>query len=297
MSDQITTAFIDQFRSNISMLLQQRGSALRDAVTVDTAIKGKKSFVDQIGATAAVDVTSRHGDSPLVNTPHSRRMLTMTSTDWGDLIDDFDQVRMLIDPESSYAQNAAWAFGRRLDDHIVTAATGNASTGVDGSTTTSFPAAGTIAVDYVESGGAADSNLTVAKLRRASELLSANEVPMEDRHIAVTASNLMALLRDTAVTSSDFNSVKALVNAELNTFMGFQFHRTQRIAEVTATNVRSCLAFHKTGIMLGMGSEIRTRVEERADKRFSTYVYLSMDAGATRLEEGKVIEILADEDL
>ena len=113
---------------------------------------------------------------------------------------------------------------------------------------------------------------------------------MEDRHIAVTASNLMALLRDTAVTSSDFNSVKALVNAELNTFMGFQFHRTQRIAEVTATNVRSCLAFHKTGIMLGMGSEIRTRVEERA-------VYLSMDAGATRLEEGKVIEILADEDL
>lgn len=297
MSLQITTAFVDQFRSNVMMLVQQKGSRLRNFVsTMD--VTGKNAFVEQIGATAAVERTSRHGDSPLISTPHARRRLSLIDFEWGDLVDNPDMVRTLIDPTNSYSLNAAWAMGRAIDDEIITRATGAANTGVDGSTSTTLPTAQQIAVDFVESGAATDSNLTVGKLREARRIFMTNDVDDFDEtlHIAVSASQITALLRDDEVTSADFNTVRALVNGEINTYMGFQFHRTQRLS-IDANNVRTLFAWAQSGIMLGLGEDVTARIAERPDKAFSTYVFYRMSIGATRLEEEKVVQILADEDL
>ena len=297
MSFQITDNFVEQYKANVTLLTQQKGSRLRGTVT-EVTMTGKTMFVEQFGATAAVKRTSRHGDSPLISTPSSRRALSPSDYEWGDLIDKADQVRLLIDPTSPYSINAAYAMGRAMDDEIIRAASDDSSkTGVDGTTNTSLPAAQTIAVDYVESGADTDSNLTVGKLRRARDQFGINDVDMDETlHIVVSQSQITALLRDDEVTSADFNTVRALVNGEINTYMGFQFHRTQRIAEVTATNVRTCIAYPASGIMLGIGRDITARITERADKSFSTYVYYSMTIGATRLEEVKVVEILCDDD-
>ena len=118
MSVQITTAFVNQFSSNVALLSQQRGSILRAAVS-EESVTGEKAFFDQVGASSAVKRTSRHGDTPLVETPHSRRQVTLDTYEWGDLIDDSDKVRMLIDPTSTYAQAAASAIGRSMDDDEV----------------------------------------------------------------------------------------------------------------------------------------------------------------------------------
>ncbi len=75
MSTQVTTAFVQQFSSNIALLAQQRGSILRGAVR-EESVTGEKAFFDQVGSVAAVKRTTRHGDTPLVETPHSRRMVT-----------------------------------------------------------------------------------------------------------------------------------------------------------------------------------------------------------------------------
>ncbi len=99
MSVQITTAFVNQFSSNIQMLSQQMGSLLRNAVDVET-VNGEKAFFDQVGSAAAVLRTTRHADTPLVDTPHSRRMVTMSDYEYADLIDDQDKVRLLVDPTS-----------------------------------------------------------------------------------------------------------------------------------------------------------------------------------------------------
>ena len=131
MSAQITTAFSQQFSTNVQLLSQQRGSILRGGVS-EESVTGEKAFFDQVGAAAAVKRTSRHGDTPVVETPHSRRMVTMDSYEWADLIDDVDKVKMLIDPTSTYAQAAAAAMGRAMDDAIITAATGTAKTGKSG---------------------------------------------------------------------------------------------------------------------------------------------------------------------
>lgn len=112
MSNQITNNFVQQFKETLYHLVQQKGSRLREHVTVEM-VTGEHAYFDQIGATQAVERTARHSDSPLVNTPHARRRVPMRDFEWGDLIDDQDKVRALVDPTSSYLRNAMWALGRK----------------------------------------------------------------------------------------------------------------------------------------------------------------------------------------
>ena len=290
MSSQVTTAFVEQYKSNVLNLVQQRGSVLRDAVLVDSAVVGKKKFTEQVGTTNAQLRVSRHSDSPMVDTPHLRRSLTLADYEWGDMIDDSDRIRLLIDPSDAYAQNAAWAMGRAIDDVIITAATGTAYTGVTGATATTLPTGQKVAVDFVAPGTPA--GMSVAKLREARRILKANEVsPDEQLWCCMTAKQLDELLSETEVTSSDYNSVKALVQGEIDSFMGFNFLHSERLDLLSGTDDRAVLAWAQSGIELGIGADVRSQISLRPDKSFSTYVYFSMSIGATRLEEEKVVEI------
>ena len=285
MSTQITTAFSQQFATNVQLLSQQTGSILRGAIS-EEAVTGEKAFFDQVGAAAAVKRTSRHGDTPMVDTPHSRRQVTMDTYEWADLVDDADKVRMLIDPTSTYARAAAAAMGRAMDDAIITAATGTAKTGKSGATSTSMLSGHQIA------NGSAD--LTLAKLITAKKTLDLASVdPSIPRHIAVGPDQIEALLNSTTVTSSDFNTIKALVQGEINTFMGFTFHVTTRLAK--SGNIRTCFAWAEDGIKLAVGKDVTSRIDERADKSYSTQVYYCATFGATRMEEEKVVQIDCDE--
>lgn len=293
MSEQVTTAFVNAFRSNIDIGLQQKGSRLRNFVRVESQ-NAEKEFYDRITSTAAVKVTTRHGDTPLISTPHDRRMVTLTDYDWADLVDNIDKLRMLSDPTSAYAQNAIMALGRAIDDEIIAAASGTAYTGKTGSTSTALPSGSKVAINYVESGSAANSNLTIGKLRRARFLLDSQEANEDgDLVIVVTASQLHSLLRTTEVTSSDYNVVRALVNGEINTYLGFNFVRTERLA--VSSQQRKVLAFAKGAMLLAIGSDIRVSVDKRPDKRNATQVYASLSLGSTRMWEEKVVEITCDE--
>lgn len=202
MSVNITTAFSQQFSANIQMLSQQKGSLLRSAVSEESVV-GEKAFFDQVGSATAVKRTSRHADTPLSDTPHSRRMVTMDSYEYADLIDNADKVQTLIDPTSSYANAAAYAIGRAMDDAIIEAALGSASTGKTGST--SVANANTVAV------GSPAAGLTIAKLVAAKKTLDEGSVdPSIPRYIAVSPEQVEDLLNSTTVTSADFNTVNTL---------------------------------------------------------------------------------------
>lgn len=294
MSIQITTAFVQQYRANVEHLVQQKGSRLRALVRAETQ-NAEFEFYDRIGATTAQEVTGRHQDTPLINVPHDRRRVSLRDFDWADLIDRPDRIRMLIDPSSPYSQNAAYALGRKMDEVILDAAFGSVYTGKTGATTVTFPSSQQIAVDYVESGATANSGLTIAKLRKAKQILDANEVdPTERRYIAVTAKQVTDLLKTTEVSSADYNTVRALVQGELNTFMGFEFVRTE-LVRTNASNHRRVLAWAQSGLLLAVGQDIITDIGPRRDKRNSTQVYVSASFGATRMEEEKVVEIICAE--
>jgi hypothetical protein len=290
MSVQITTAFVQQYKANVEHLVQQKGSRLRPFVRVESQA-AEFDFYDRIGSTSALEVTGRHQDTPLVNVPHDRRRVSLRDFDWADLIDRTDRIRLLIDPTSPYVQSAAFALGRKMDQIIIESAFGTAVSGKTGGSTVAFPSSQQIAVNYVESGGATNSGLTIAKLRKAKEILDAKEVdPSDSRIIVVTAKQVTDLLQSTEVTSSDFNSVKALVAGEVNTFMGFEFVRTELLT-TDASSHRRVIAYAKSGLLCAMGQDINVDIGPRRDKRNSTQVYCSASFGATRMEEEKVVEI------
>jgi hypothetical protein len=286
MSTQITTAFVNQFSANVQMLSQQMGSLLRNAVDTES-VNGEKAFFDQVGEAAAVLRTSRHADTPLVETPHSRRMVTMSDYEYADLIDDQDKVRLLVDPTSTYSRAAAAAMGRAMDDVIITAALGTAQTGKDGSTSTALPSAQKIAV--------ASSGLTIAKLVSAKEILDSGNVdPSIPRHIVCSPKQISDLLNNTTVTSADYNTVKALAMGEINTFVGFNFIVSNRL-NTDGSGDRQVIAFAQDGIKLAVGKEPAARIDERADKSYATQVYYCQSVGATRMEESKIVEIACSE--
>lgn len=292
MSYQITTAFVDQFGSNLQLLSQQMGSKLRNLVDSET-VKGEQAFFDQLGPTEARLRTTRHADSPVVSTPHDRRRVTMGNYDWGDLIDGVDKIRTLIDPESGYSKNGSFALGRAMDDVVIEALGGTAYTGQRGATAVPLPNGQKVAVNL----GGSNIGLTLAKLIAAKSKFGKNDVDYNegDLVMVVTQQQLDDLLAIDKVTSADYNTVRALVRGEIDTFMGFRFVRCQRLILDVASDVRMCYAFIKDGVRIGLGQDIVSRVTERADKCFSWYAYASMTLGATRMEEKKVVEIACDE--
>jgi hypothetical protein len=290
MSTQITTAFVEQYSANVTMLAQQMGSVLRSAVDVET-IKGKNAFFDQIGSVTAQVRSSRHGSTPQLDTPHSRRRVSLADYEWADLIDDLDKVRMLIDPTSAYAKAAAAAMGRAMDDVIIAALGGSADTGVAGGTAVALPSSQKVSTSAQADG----SGLTIAKLRSAKFILDSNDVdPSTPRYIVVSPKQIQDLLATTEVTSSDFNTVKALATGTLDSFLGFKFLVSNRLA-LANTDDRLVYAFAADAIKLAIGKDVTARIDERADKSYATQVYYSMAIGATRMEEKKVVEIPCDE--
>jgi len=290
MSSEITTAFVEQYSSNVAMLAQQMGSRLRAAVDVEN-VTGKNSFYDQVGVTAAIQRTSRHADTPQIDTPHSRRRLSLSSYEWADLIDDQDKVRMLIDPTSSYAKAAAAAMGRSMDDVIISALQGSAQAGVAGATAVALPSTSKFATANQGDG------LTITKMIAAKKFFDLNDVdPSIPRYIVCGATQIADLLGTTQVTSSDFNTVKALAAGDIDTFMGFKFILSNRLNfDATNTDDRLAFAFTQDSIKLGVGKDITAKIDVRADKSYATQVYTCMDIGAVRMEENKVFQIPCNE--
>jgi len=306
MSTQITTAFVQQFTANVFHVAQQEGSRLRNAVRNEMQ-KGKSAFYERVGKATAQLKSGRHSDTPQIDTPHSRRMVTLLDYEIADMIDNQDKVRILISPESEYAKAFAYALGRSMDDVILDNASGTAYSGEAGTTTVALTATQKVA----SVASAAGTKLNVQALRRAKKIFDGNDVsPMIKRYLAHNANQLENLLSQTEVTSSDFNTVRALVQGELSTFLGFNFIGSQQInvqagalAFDTTTGAvgsgggdadtyQKVLCWAQDGIVLSVGEDIKGRISERSDKSYAMQVYACMSIGATRLEEEKVVEIL-----
>lgn len=288
---------IAQYNANVQIQYQQKGSRLRNTVTVMPQ-HSKTDYFDRLLPTAAVPILTRNADTPIIDQTHDRRAITMVDRDWGALVDRKDTLRMLTDPTGPYTINAGYAMGRALDTIIIAAATGNAYAGETGATVVPFSSGQQIAVDYVETGSAANSNLTIAKLRAAQALFGISEVydtmsPEEMPTFVLSQSQMTSLLRTTEATNYFYNDVKALVSGYVNTFMGFNFVKTQLLAK--SGNNRTCLAYPKFAIQVGEAESLFVQVDRVPLKRYSTLVYASGTFGASRMWETGVVSVLCDE--
>ena len=290
----IPNHFTTQFDSNWKHLVQQKNSKLKEYVTLDS-IEGKEKSYNQLDATSMTQIEHRSGDTRISDQAMAKRWIRPLNYDCAKLVDEFDEQFLgeVVLPTSPIIQSHAAAYARTCDKIIIDALGGTAFTGVTGTTATTLPAGQKIAVGYVESGTVANSGLTIAKLRAAKFLFDSNEVDEEEERImVVSAKQLQDLLRDDKITSADFNSVRALVDGTLNTFMGFKFRRSQQLP--LATDIRSCFAYVKSGVILAERG-LKTMMDVRPDLSHSLQIRSVASLAAVRMEEKKVVEIACDE--
>ena len=315
MSFNVSTAFVQQYSTNVQMLLQQQGSRLRNTVQ-NMKFQGKAaSMAEQFGQVSPVRNQSRHSDTPLISTPQDKRWVYPNDYDWADLIDSQDKLRMLIDPTSNYAMAGAWAMGRAMDDEIISGLLNSNNTGENGTSATGTLYAYNSNSQSVAAttGASAATGLNIAKLRLAKRKLLEAEVDVDNDQlfVAITARQHDDLLNEAQAISLDYNTKPVLVDGKITQFMGFNFVHSERIpgganfntainpaiatgstdGTYTAGSRYMLPCWAKSGMALGVWNDIQTSIDRRADKRNSYQVYVTGTFGAARMEEKKCVII------
>lgn len=312
MAETITEAYVLQFANNIFHLSQQKGSILQPYVRSET-IQGKQKSFNRLGATAAQLKQGRHAPTPNNEIEHSTRWVGLVDYQWAHFVDPTDLLRMLIDPTSEYVMAAMWAMGRTKDDVIINKAFANVVTGEERNGTAAHPNS----QKYAANNGTSFTNLNVKTLRAIRKMFAMKDIDKSlPLYFAYSPSQLESMLGQTEVTSADYANVKALVQGEVDTFMGFKFIEINRLKDtsgrtisasattgavgsgssVAGTNYRSCIAWAGDALLLVTGNEVKSRIDERPDLSYSTQAYAEMSIDAVRMEEEKVIEVICKED-
>lgn len=294
----IDTFYPVTFQTSFDQALQQMDARLLNAVT-RADFTGKKKWFNLLNDSEAQDILTRKGDTPDGEFDGSKYWLTQRPKEKVTTFDEWDKhfLGSIVLPTSDEVQSHAMAFNRAIDDVLIASLDATRYIGEDGTTTDAFPAGQSIASNYVETGSPAQSGMTLGKLRRAKYLMDVSEVPDSERYIVFGAQEEQDLLRDSTLTSADFNTVKALVDGNVGTFLGFKFLKSQRLpigTVSTVADIRSCFAFHKSAIKFAM-SDRQTRMDVLPQRRHALQIRSTMMLGAVRTENEKVVRIYCDE--
>lgn len=303
MSYQIDQAFITQFQDMFHMVGQQRQSRLENLVRrYPGTVVGEAFTIDVLGTTEADQNPARHADLVYADLDQERRFADMNDFRKAELIDEFDKLKLLIQPQNQYNETLIAAVNRAKDRQIINAALGAVRTKTSGSI--ALPAAQKIA--------AGGTGLTIAKLRQAKILLDdaemddseffartgismakqelAGNLAMPSYVIVCTTKQIDNMLADTSVTSADYNTVKALVSGSINTFMGFMFIRVPSSMLPVASTTRSIVAYAPRAIEYGVGLETQGRLDYVPHKD-SWQIMAKGSFGAGRAEDRGVVQI------
>lgn len=307
MSFTVDQAFITQFQDTFHMVGQQRQSRLENLVRRKPgSVVGEAFTIDVLASTEADSNPARHADIVYADLDQERRFADMLDYRKAELIDEFDKLKLLIQPQNQYNQTLVAAVNRAKDRTIINALLGSVRTKSSGSI--ALPAGQKIAV-----GG---TGLTIAKLRQAKILL--DDAEMDDSEffaqtgnaitkqeafgnlsvpsyvIVCTTKQIDNMLADTSVTSADYNTVKALVSGSINTFMGFMFIRVpSSFLPITGTT-RSVVAYAPRAVEYGVGLETSGMIE-RVVHKDAWQVLAKGSFGAARAEDKGVVQIDCNE--
>lgn len=283
MPDTQNELYAQDYSENIMQLAQQKYAKLWPTVYQKSNITGKNFFQDQIGQWSLKRRTGRNPQTPSSDPNLSRRMGIMENFHDAVLLDRADDLRYISDPKSAYSIAGAGSIGRGIDDVIIPALGGDAKTGETGSTTTALPSTQKIAVGTV--------GLTFNKVKQAGRILNDNDVEAEDRYFVTSPQGIEDLLGITEATSSDFNTLRAIMDGQFHgkTWMGFQWIMSTRLENTSTT--RHCFAYHKYGVCAGLAVAPIVRTDEREDLSYSWQIYYALDMAATRLEEKRVVQV------
>lgn len=220
---------------------------LRSTITFRGGVVGATYDFRAMGKGIAKQKASQDDVVPM-NVTHSLQAVTLADWHAAEYTSIFSQAEVNFDEQRELAITIAEAIKRREDQLIINALDTAASTHT-----------------VASSIGGTNTGLNPDKLRRAAKLMNANGVPKSDRHILVNAAQLEALLGTTQATSADFNSVRALVGGDIDTFLGFKFHLVPDQDEgglpTNGANTRALFCYHSRAIGLAVGLDRSVTVD------------------------------------
>ena len=278
MAISISNAFVTLFDAEVKQAYQGE-SVLRNTVRLRTGVEGSTHKFPKIGKGVA-QVRIPQTDVNPMNVNYSQATVTLSDYIAAEYSDIFNQAKVNFDERSELVQVVSKAIGRRADQLIIDALAASGTTNT-----------------VASSIGGTNTNLNLDKLLAAKQKMDAANVPMEGRHMLIHANNLSALLGETEVSSADYNSVKALVAGELNTFLGFQFHtigdRDEGGLSISSGD-RVVYAWHQQAVGMAEGMGIRTEINYVPEK--TSFLVSSMfSAGAITIDAEGVVAITCDE--
>jgi hypothetical protein len=303
--DSIEQLYVDGFIANLNLAPQQKEARMVGAVMADLnhTKPGVMFNADDISADDdETPVVGRAPDSPSSFAEAKRRVGFFTAKQKGRFIDDLDTVRQLVDPANTVMAGMMATNRRGTDDAIIAGMLAAAREGATGATVVAFDTANQQiaaanrkflhASEASVVAGSGDLPLTIGKLAYAKNKLDKSEIE-GSRYFAAGSDQLSNLLSSTAATSGDYNTIKALVNGETNTFMGFTFIRTERLP--VAANIRSCLAWIKEAVVYKERPIQNAWIDRRKDKSGRWYAYYEVERGCLRRYDTGVVEVLCTE--
>lgn len=279
MSRTLSTAAIASFDGDVKHAYQDMGK-LRDTVRVKTGVVGSTHRFPKLGKGMATKRVKQTDVVPM-NLQHSNQTATLEDWNAAEYTDVFDEAKTNISERQELAGSIAKAVSRREDQLIIDA--------LEATTTT---------LTVASSVGGANTDLNVAKLRRASRLLGDNGVG-EDEEITYVGSYIgrESLLGETETTSADYNSVRALVNGDINSFLGMMFKwlatRAEGGLDLTSGD-RSTFAYAKSAVGHAIGMEQRMEVNYIPQKT-SWLANMLFSAGSIEIDAGGVVDVTCDE--
>jgi len=279
MAINLSTAFVTLFDAEVKQAYQAQ-AVLRGAVRLRSGVEGATYKFPKIGRGVAQVRVPQTDVSPL-NVEYGQVTVTLEDYIAAEYSDIFMQQKVNFDERTELVQVVSNAIGRRQDQLILDALSASS---------TSL----TVGNDI----GGTDTNLNVAKLREAKRLMDAKNVPMRDRHIIIHADSLASLLGETSVTSSDFNTVKALVQGDINTFLGFTFHtlgdRDEGGLPIDGSSDRTIYAFHRESLGMAEGIAPKTEINYVPEK--TSFLVASMfSAGSVAIDDEGIVKITCRE--
>lgn len=288
---------VKMYTANLRASLEKQGGLLTGLVSRGSYRGEKSQVVDFIGPVEFIERQTPYGDTKLTELEHTSRWISGIEYDCAVLVDRLDTLKMIYDPTSPYVERFRQAAARKMDEIIMAKFYADAKAGKEGTDTVSFPNR-----DIIVHGG---TRMSVAKLRAARKLIKKRHVDLRTvrPYIAVTAEQIDDLLGEVAVTSSDYNAIKPLVDGEVSQFMGFVFvpyedngdalggRGVPTSAVAGPATIRLCPIWVPDGMHFGTWDDLTIIINNRPDKNNIKQIHGTFTAGATRIEEGKVFQL------
>lgn len=298
--------YVPGFSANLELMPQQQKSRLVQLVDADLGYtkEGKMFNADDIDVDDPKDIVSRIPPTPLGEADHSRRVGFFRGFHDARQIETLEKVRMMTDPANKIMAGMMAKKWKKHDQLIIATLDGPSYNGENGTDVQAFPSSQIIAANdrdflhMAEKDGVAASGalpMTVGKIIKAGVMLDESEIDEDDdptgqeRFIVWSARQRGALLANTAATSADYNTVKALAAGTINEAFGFRFVRSELLPKAAGT--RRCYAFVRKAIHFKNRPIMNAKIDQRADLSYRWQAYYETEHGALRRYDKGVVPI------